>query len=357
MAIRYMEGADHQNSYSDLFNNGIIDPNLTATSQGVNVTTATRWGYGKSFNLYNNWGNTGEQPTYWYLNGLFSNGYFGFAVGLVYPETRNFSDYPFVKLYSFANNMTIISMGWNNSGTLTLSANANSSYSVSNTSSNTVNRIAWNYYEIGFNTANNYVELRVNGVTYATLNVPFSYAYNIDRFVTYNSSQVTGNSSSFNIDDIYMADSTGTAPGNTFLGDCRIITLFPNAPGSSTQWTPLTANNWYEVCETAFDGNTSYVYSNTVGNIDLYKVNASPVALTSNIYAVQVISAASKTDASPHTINNIISSNGVNSNSANITVLPSYMYNKSMWTTDPATGARWTQAGVANVQIGVGLSS
>ena len=45
------------------------------------------------------------------------------------------------------------------------------------------------------------------------------------------------------IDDLYICDGTGSAPHNTFLGDCRVDTLLPTADGTAQQWTPSTGTH------------------------------------------------------------------------------------------------------------------
>lgn len=83
-------------------------------------------------------------------------------------------------------------------------------------------------------------------------------------------------------DDLYVTD-------GAVLGDQRVDTVFPNASGLYTQWTPTpTTSNYLNVDEstsTFHDSNTTYNASATSGQIDLYNFTNIP-ELSGSIQAV-----------------------------------------------------------------------
>lgn len=69
-------------------------------------------------------------------------------------------------------------------------------------------------------------------------------------------------------DDFYILDCS-TAPNTTFLGALKLYALPPTA-NASVAWTPLAGSNWSEVNEVPPDGDTSYVSSPNIGDVDQY---------------------------------------------------------------------------------------
>jgi hypothetical protein len=67
-------------------------------------------------------------------------------------------------------------------------------------------------------------------------------------------------------DDMYVTDVE-------FLGDIRVLRLYPNAVGDSSQWTPNGAgDNWTKVDETVPNDTTDYITADSVGLVDLYNM-------------------------------------------------------------------------------------
>ena len=154
------------------------------------------------------------------------------------------------------------------------------------------------------------------------------------------------------VDDLYLANTV------TPLGPVRVSTLRPSGAGASTQWTPVSGANWTQVSETLVDGNVSYVFSNTVGNSDLYTVNPLPVT-PPTILGVSVVTFAETTDANPRSIYAQIRSglgSTVYTGSA-ITLSGGYFRYDRLLTLDPYSGVAWTATGVNNSQIGPNLAT
>jgi len=64
-------------------------------------------------------------------------------------------------------------------------------------------------------------------------------------------------------DDIYVVDTSGSAPTNTWLGEVRVSTLIPNGNGANTAWTGAYTD-WDDI--TSADDDTTYVSSSTPGD-------------------------------------------------------------------------------------------
>ncbi len=156
----------------------------------------------------------------------------------------------------------------------------------------------------------------------------------------------------YTLDDMYLANSV------TPLGPIRVSTIRPSGAGASTQWSPLSGANWTQVSETLVDGDTSYVFSNTVGQSDLYGMNPLPITPPS-ILGVNVVTFAEATDANPRAIYAQIRSglgSTVYTGSA-ITLSGGYYRYDRMLTQDPFSAATWTVTGVNGSQIGPNLAS
>lgn len=154
-------------------------------------------------------------------------------------------------------------------------------------------------------------------------------------------------------DDFYYADPTGSAPYNTWLGDPRVYTQFPTA-NSSVQFTPLANQNWQEVSEVAFDGDTSYNFDSTVGHEDLFTISALPTTIT-GILGFQVTGAYRKDDAGLREIKQAVKSGATESYGATYALADThYNYFTDVFLTDPNDG-NWTRTTLNAVLIGYNL--
>ena len=64
---------------------------------------------------------------------------------------------------------------------------------------------------------------------------------------------------------------------NDFLGNVKVVPLFPSGDTATLQWTPSTAGTHYTlVNETKDNDDTSYVEDATSGQVDLWNYQAAP---------------------------------------------------------------------------------
>jgi hypothetical protein len=139
------------------------------------------------------------------------------------------------------------------------------------------------------------------------------------------------------------------------LGDVRCLTLFP-VGNNSIQWTPLANTNWQEVSETAMDGDTSYNFSDTAGQQDLFNFQALS-GVINQIVAVQIKGAYRKSDAGQRTAAQQLVSGATQVAGATTYFGLSYQYVTDLFPNDPNTGVGWTLSAVNALTAGYKLLS
>ena len=215
----------------------------------------------------------------------------------------------------------------------------------------------WYHHECKFvpNGATSAIELRINEVTVYSNN-SFPIGSNSGSFP--GSTATSTASVAFDLggitytylDDLYAWD-TSTSYNNTFLGDKRIATMFPDGDTAEADWTPNSGTTGYtQIDETAIDSDTTYVSSATVGDISEFNFQAMPTGAVA-ISAVQIYTAARKTDVGTCDIATDIVSGATSTAGATQVCTTSYVYAQNIFQTDPNTGALWTKAGVDAAKI------
>lgn len=152
-------------------------------------------------------------------------------------------------------------------------------------------------------------------------------------------------------DDLYILDTTGSAPRNDFLGDCTIETLFPNGEGNYLQLTPSTGSTHYLLVDEATPNTTDYNSSATAPNKDTYQMAA--MSGTTLIYALQVLVAALKDAATATNASTTIRSSSTDADGVSTALATTQSYLRDIWQTDPATSAAWVKAGVDALEVGM----
>lgn len=230
-----------------------------------------------------------------------------------------------------------------------LYATQNGNFIAGSNGTTTLLNGVWYYIEVKgtINTTTGSVEVMVNGVQ--------------DINVTNVNTQTTGNAASNNFrffplssyceyDDVYICDTTG-AVNNDFLGDNRVEAIMPTGAGANTDWTPLTPPNFSEVNEIPPDGDTSYVSSNTPGNVDTYAFG-NLTGITTGIKGLQVNILNRKDDAGSREIAPVVRSGGTDYTGNTFAVLDNYSTAVQVYEEDPDTSAAWLVAGVNAAEFG-----
>jgi hypothetical protein len=163
-----------------------------------------------------------------------------------------------------------------------------------------------------------------------------------------------GSNEAWRLDDVYILDSTGPAPNNTFLGDCRVEYLKPRAAGTYQQWPIVvgtSGSHWLAVNDNAVpDEDATYVEANAPGLTDsnLYQ----PTGLPSGpIFGAQLSLHAKKTEIGPRVVAPVV--NAVTGPPHFSPSAETYRYLHTMFPTNPTTGLPWTIAEINAIDAGV----
>jgi hypothetical protein len=153
-------------------------------------------------------------------------------------------------------------------------------------------------------------------------------------------------------DDLYILNSLG-AENNAPLGEMRVYTTEPSGNGSSSSWTPSAGSNFGNVNQASPDDDTTYNFSDTPGQIDLYTSPA--IAPTGPVVGVQVNLCERKDDVGARTTAAEYKAvSGASYPGANNFALGTgYSIDRQVYDIDPDTGVAWTLPGLNGAQFGI----
>ncbi len=352
MTLRATEGFDHYTSAADMnLRVGALQWTEGTGGSGTwAITTPGRGGFGACLQI------TTANNTPQLIGSFNANlaaAFFGFAATFT-----NATAYLSVQLLDpLAGAAAQLSLNFNvDTGTIQL---YRGSTLIESSAPNAFNAAAWEFYEVGatINGTSGTLALQVNGTTV------LSFSGNTQE--TANSSfgaigfQLfrTDSNATLSLDDFRWNDTTtgpGTYPCNGFMGDLRVVPLYPTA-NSAVTWTPLTGANWQEVSETAFDGDTSYNAASTVGDEDLFTMGSVPS--TATVIAVSLIGAYRSGDATAHTLTQQLSVGGTDNAGAVQTLAVGYQFVSDVFPVNPTTAASWAAADVNAMLAGYKVAS
>lgn len=159
--------------------------------------------------------------------------------------------------------------------------------------------------------------------------------------------------SSILLDDMYIFNTIGPAPQNTFIGDVRVTVLRPKANGNVNNFTPspITSANFDTVNEALHNQDTDFVEAGQLAAKEDYQqddfvdIGFAP----GTIYAVQTVNAAKKTDAGALKYKDQMIIGGVTFDDGTEVTATSGAYKMTTFIrdTDPSDSAAWTEAKVA----------
>lgn len=196
--------------------------------------------------------------------------------------------------------------------------------------------------------------LYVNGVEEVNVNVRTQYGFSpsaprLDH-VSFISTGALGPRLSF--DDIYFLDDAGSAPHNTFLGNCQVTTIYPEAAGDDSDFTPLSGDNYANVDDGESIDESTYVESSTSTNQDLYDYE--DVAIPTTIFGLQVNTDAVYSGTDMHQLENTVKSDTTTNQAAARRVeSDKYVALSDIWEQDPDAAAAWTQSTINAAQFGM----
>lgn len=199
-------------------------------------------------------------------------------------------------------------------------------------------------------------ECRVNGVTVLSLSGIDTVASSLVECSQVNiCGSFTGSgfsSTDCYVDDVFAYDDTGSY-NNTFIGDRRVLTLFPNANTSTADWTPVGAATGYECIDEANpDDDTTYITAGTTGLASQFGLQNLPAGI-SVVSAVVMVERARKTEAGTANTKVSLVSGASTAAGADKPLTEVYTYRQDVFQIDPATAAPFTAAAVDALQLKV----
>lgn len=165
------------------------------------------------------------------------------------------------------------------------------------------------------------------------------------------------------IDDLYIFDNQGST-NNSFAGDISLGALVPASDLTvGMNIFPTTPTTHYsKLNEIPPDGDTTYVYSNTVGNSDDYDWQQVS-SFVGSIPFVQILYYVRKDDEGSRTFQHTIGGNTYSPGTGGVYGTPefalcdSYLYYPIPLDTNPAVGTNWTLANLNAQDFGEKVSS
>lgn len=217
----------------------------------------------------------------------------------------------------------------------------------------------WYYFELKVKidpSAGTY-ELRQNGVNIMSdtgANTAASGSAGMDSVGLHMESDFTGSPFQY-FDDLYILDTLGTF-NNTFLGDCHIGSIHPNADGDVSQWDPsLGGDHYVEVDETVAPSDSDKITSDTTDEIDLFEYEALST-IVDNIRGVQISTCHAMQTSGSRTFKHTMRDISNNDNLGAVT----FTSDSGVWDTDveiiekePQGAAAWTKADLDAYQFGI----
>ena len=137
----------------------------------------------------------------------------------------------------------------------------------------------------------------ITGDTQATAN---AYASSVGLY--------EGNTAGIRFTDFYIIDAT-VGTNTTFLGDCRVDHMYPTMD-HAVEWTRSAgADNYANVDDAGdIDDDTTYNYSSTASQEDIFETENPPVLTSETVYAFAVAYVAKKDDAGTRIVQSLIHS-------------------------------------------------
>lgn len=221
------------------------------------------------------------------------------------------------------------------------------------TSVNTLTTGGWNYIEVYYYPDNSagVCTVRVNGAEWLTCSGDTRNNDNIMAAVRLVNTTPIGVNVQF--DDLVINDTDGSV-NNSWTGQQKLYLAIPNASGDATDLTASAGNNWEAVNEAPPD-TSSYVYSSTATEKDLYNVD-DPLAGTETLGSVTV-NIVAKLDSGSGNLATTIKAGTTEDDGADIALTENWTWYQQTWNVNPDDSAAWEPADIDALQIGVEIKA
>lgn len=214
----------------------------------------------------------------------------------------------------------------------------------------------WHYVEVKWkigDSPHGLVEAYVDGVqVFSASSVDTKdFFSNVSRLRFHTTNASTGEDF-VGFDDIYVLTVDATAPNDYLGAQARVLSLPPNADGTTTDWTPSSGSDHYALIDENGADAADYIESNTNAQVDMFEIT-NPSA-GGQFVAVKIEAEAIDTSAGANSIDVRVDSNGtVDETEHNVTSTSAYDVFAHYQMTDPDTGSAWTLSGINNLEVGV----
>lgn len=322
-----------------------------------------RFGFGKAMRLYSEFSNASHFDAYIVpVDDLLTEGYFSAAI--YYPDFNDYGDAKaWIAFYDGVYNQFQFTVVFRNNGVIEVRRGSYSGTILATTPTGSFEENRWMFLEIfgKVHDTNGEVEVRIN--TVQKINVVSSDTRGGTTTTTYDSikmgcSGAASQAATLYVDDMTITDTAGSTM-NTFMGNLRVKSQFMIADGYLNDFTiggtSPAATNWQSVLNQDMD-DTKYVYSPTIGDLDMYVPD--PNLNAPYVRAVQVRMGLRQDDATQRSAKAVIRIGSTDyEDDVEHFVNQLYTFYFGIWELNPATGVTFTGAEVNALEVGVKVES
>ncbi|HSH41854.1 MAG TPA: hypothetical protein VK973_06990 [Arenicellales bacterium] len=219
------------------------------------------------------------------------------------------------------------------------------------TSDSVVTADAYTHFEcrVACDDTNGAVEVRINGVTVLNISGVDTQAAATNAMAEAWVGNWGGSPNADRyIDDMFCWDTNGSQ-NNDFIGDRRVLTLFPDQDTAEADWAvedgASPPGSGYEaINDETPDDDTSYIYTDQVGDVSEFGLQDTPEGISA-ISAIVAVNRMRKDDAGDCNVQCSLVSQGspiAEANGADRPITEVYTYWQDVFELDPSTAAPWT---------------
>jgi len=150
-------------------------------------------------------------------------------------------------------------------------------------------------------------------------------------------------------DDLYVDDAQ-------FNGDCRVKTFMPDSiSGTNNSFTASAGNKDECVDEEEQNGDTDYIYSNTLNHKQTFGITTGSLG---TVLGIQLNNCCRIDEVGTRKITPLIRSNGTDySGTESDEITADYLFESEIWETDPDDAAAWTQTKLEAAEFGLEITT
>lgn len=220
----------------------------------------------------------------------------------------------------------------------------------------------WHYLELGckIHDSTGFYEVRLNGATVLAdsgIDTRNGGTAGVINRMGFRGNEDIGSAQGIYFDDAYLLNETGSAPGNTFLGDTRCFPLYPVGNGFYAMLLGSDGNsvdNYLLVDETGTPVTTDYLASAVNADKDSFTLDNLPISV-GTVRALEIRIHAAKSETGTRQMRSLIRRGGADAFGADhVLAENSYATYRDIWELDPHAGpGAWTITNINGSEIGV----